>query len=131
MTASQVPVWTPGKAYDGRAESPANAALNNVNFCDMPFLLAPDNGGAQSAQTLLAKAAPETPDAGRLIAMGLDAYHLFGEFRTAQKPDFKMEGATGVLRIGSDRKVSRQLTCARFDKALPIVQGLAPEPRNP
>jgi uncharacterized protein len=131
VTASQVPVWTPGKAYDGRAESPANAALNNVNFCDMPFLLAPENGGAQSAQTLLAKAAPETPDAGRLIAMGLDAYHLFAEFRTAQKPDFKMEGATGVLRIGSDRKVSRQLTCARFDKALPIVQGLAPEPRNP
>ncbi len=129
MSATQVPVWAPGKVYDGRADSPANAALHNVSFCDMPFLLAPESGGALSAQTLLAKAPSDTPDAGRLIALGLDAYRLFTETRGTQRADFRLEGATGVLRIGPNHKVTRQLTCARFDKALPLVQGLAPDER--
>ena len=127
LQATQVPIWAPGKVYDGRADAPANAALHNVGFCDMPFLLAPETGGPLSAQTLIAKAPSDTPDAGRLIAFGLDAYRLFTETRGHVKPGFSLEGATGVLRIGPDQKVSRQLTCARFDKALPIVQGLAPD----
>ncbi len=127
LTATQVPIWAPAKVYDGRADAPGNAALHNVGFCDMPFLLAPESGGPLSAQTLIAKAPPDTPDAGRLIAFGLDAYRLFTETRGQVKPGFRLEGATGVLRIGQDQKVLRQLTCARFDKALPIVQGLAPD----
>ena len=93
----------------------------------MPFLLSPDTGGGLSAQNLMSKAPSDTPDAGRLIALGLDAYRLFIETRGHANPGFRLEGATGVLRIGQDQKVLRQLTCARFDKALPIVQGLAPE----
>jgi outer membrane PBP1 activator LpoA protein len=129
VSATQVPIWAPGKVYDGRANVPANAALHNVGFCDMPFLLAPETGGNLSAQTLMAKAPQDTPDAGRLIALGLDAYRLFIETRGSVKPGWSLEGATGILRIGADQKVSRQLTCARFDKALPIVQGLAPDER--
>lgn len=131
MTSTQVPIWAPGKVYDGRADAPANAALHNVSFCDIPFILAPETGGALSAQTLLAKAPRETPDAGRLIALGLDAYRLFSEMRGREAADFRMEGATGVLRIGPDQHVLRQLTCARFDKSLPIVQGLAPSETAP
>lgn len=126
LSATQVSIWAPSKVYDGRAGAPANAALHNVGFCDMPFLLAPETGGTLSAQTLMAKAPSDTPDAGRLIAFGLDAYRLFTETRGNVRPSFSLEGATGVLRIGQDQKVSRQLTCARFDKSLPIVQGLAP-----
>lgn len=130
LAATQVPVWAPAKTYDGRSESPANAALNQVNFCDMPFLLTPDQGGSISAQSLVPKAAPDTPDAGRLIAMGLDAYRLFGELQSGLKPDFRLEGATGVLRVGPGRQIYRQLTCARFDKSRPVAQGLAPEAGN-
>jgi outer membrane PBP1 activator LpoA protein len=126
MTATQVAIWAPGKVYDGRADAPSNAALHNVGFCDMPFLLAPETGGPLSAQSLMARAPADTPDAGRLIAFGLDGYRLFTETRSGLRPDFSLEGATGILRVGQDQKVSRQLTCARFEKALPIVQGLAP-----
>lgn len=126
--ATEVPVWAPGKAYDGRAELPANASLHHLNFCDMPFILAPESGGPLSAQTLVPKVPVDTPDGSRLVALGLDGYRLFANAKTLQKPGESLEGATGVLRIGTDRKVTRQLTCARFDKALPIIQGLAPKP---
>jgi outer membrane PBP1 activator LpoA protein len=76
----------------------------------------------------LPKVPGDIPEGARLVALGLDAYRLLSETRGTVKPDYSLEGATGVLRVGTNQTVTRQLTCARFDKSLPIIQGLAPKP---
>ena len=123
-------VFAPGKIYDGRNDLPANGVLNAIRFCDMPFLLSPDQDGPLSSRALLQKVPADIPDAARLIAFGLDAYPLFKASLKDPLLSAPISGATGVLFLGENRKVLRQLSCARFDRSTPVLEGLAPLPLN-
>lgn len=124
----EIPVYAASKIYDGRSHSPANAVLNGIHFCDMPFLVTPEQGGSLSGEALSPKAPEGVPDAARLVAFGVDAYRLFKATSGPVTLDQPLEGATGLLHLGASRKVLRQTTCARFDQGTPRAEALAPLP---
>ena len=114
--------------FDGRLDEPKNAALDGLFFCEMPFLLNPQEGGPLSSEALKADALSGSHDAAKFLAMGLDAYRLLPQLQDlASQPGSSFKGATGTLSLGNNRRIRRQLDCARFQGSTPIPMGPAPD----
>ena len=57
----------------------------------------------------------------RLVAMGIDAYHLAG--RLSELATTPYPGATGKLSLTGDNRIKRNLMCAKFANGLPELLG--------
>lgn len=126
-SVSQVPIYATSHVFDGKINEPANAALDGLIFCDMPWLLNPNEGGALSAQSLDREIRQTKPDSVKLLAMGLDAYRLVGEIDHLKADGYdRYTGATGSLSLQSDQRLQRQLECAQFSGASLKPRGIAP-----
>ena len=122
-----LPVYATSHAYDGKSGEAANASLDGMIFCDMPWLLNADGGGMLSARAMEARIGSAKPDTIKLTAMGLDAYRLVAELaRLKADPYYSFAGATGTLAILSDNRIQRQLECAQFKGASAQRHGNAP-----
>ena len=125
--SSSMPVYATSHAYDGKSDDPANAVLDGLIFCDMPWLLKPHEGGALSAQSLNREIRQAKPDSVKLMAMGLDAYRLITEIgRLRGDAYYHFAGATGSLTLQADQRIQRQLECAQFNGANLKSRGIAP-----
>ena len=125
--ASGLPVYATSHVYDGGSNAAASQSLDGLIFCDMPWLLSPDDGGALSSRSLENQTRKLSADSVKLVAMGLDAYRLIPELsRMKADPYYRYAGATGTLAIQSGNRVQRQLECAQFTGASLRRRGLAP-----
>jgi hypothetical protein len=125
---AQIPVYSTSHAYSGKAsrESP-DPALNGLIFCDIPWMLNPNEGGVLSARALESQIRQTQVDYVKLIALGLDAYRLLPELtRFRSDPQFRFSGATGSLSLRSGNRIQRQLECAQFNAGALQVRGIAP-----
>lgn len=135
----QLPVYATSHVYSGKPDAQADQDLNGLIFCDMPWLLAPNDGGSLSARALDSQIQQTPPDYVKLIALGLDAYRLLPELdRFRQEPQYRYAGATGSLSLQSGNRLQRQLECAQFQYGnlqprgvAPLLQPGAPAPANP
>jgi outer membrane PBP1 activator LpoA protein len=122
-----IPVYATSHVYGGRADSAADQDLNSLIFCDIPWLLDPAESGPLSYQALSKQIQQTPPDYLRLIALGIDAYHLLPELeRFKTEPQYRFIGATGTLSLGSGNRIQRQLHCAQFEDGIPQPRGIAP-----
>ena len=126
-SAFPVSIYATSHVFDGKINDPANSALDGLIFCDMPWLLNPNQGGALSAQSLEREIRQTKPDAVKLLAMGLDAYRLVAEIDHLKDDGYdRYAGATGSLSLLSDQRIQRQLECAQFSDASLKPRGIAP-----
>lgn len=122
-----IPVYSTSHVHSGKPDPQADQDLNGLIFCDVPWLLNPDQGDALSAQALQSQIDKTPPDYTKLIALGLDAYRLLPELdRLKLDPQYRYAGATGVLSLGAGNKLQRQLECAQFQNGNPEPRGIAP-----
>ncbi|HEY0634393.1 MAG TPA: penicillin-binding protein activator [Gammaproteobacteria bacterium] len=117
--AGDLPVYATSSIYGGRPDANQDRDLDGVMFCDMPWTF--DSAGPQQAPRHALKA--HLPHYGgqlqRLVAMGVDAYHLVPMLRMLQSyPYERLAGETGTLRVGSDKRLLRELKWARFKNGL-------------
>jgi outer membrane PBP1 activator LpoA protein len=123
----QIPVYSTSHVHTGKPDPQSDQDLNGLIFCDVPWLLEPDQGGPLSAQAMQAQIAKTTPDYVKLIALGLDAYRLVPELdRFKADPQYRYPGATGTLTLQAGNKLQRQLECAQFRDGSPQPRGIAP-----
>jgi outer membrane PBP1 activator LpoA protein len=128
--AFDLPAYATSDIYSGTSDPAANRDINDVIYCDIPWIL--DHGDAVSdLRTHIEALVPDiSRQFPRLIAMGIDAYHLIPHIKLlAARPHEHMPGLTGKLSMGDSNRVYRQLEWARFVNGEPTtIKDLSPSP---
>lgn len=119
-----VPIVSTSQVYQGAGNASLDADLNAIEFTELPWLLGIDTVGPSRAQIKTALPQAATP-AGRLYALGIDAYRLLpylDHLRT--HPDDVFPGATGRMRLDAFGGFERRLGWASFQGGVirPIEQ---------
>jgi outer membrane PBP1 activator LpoA protein len=123
--AGDLPVYALPNVYTGQINASLDTDLNKITFCDIPWLF---NKAYQSelGMDALKETWKQFPSAYlRLIAMGIDVYHL-----TTRLDDLAANpypGATGKLSLTADQRIKRELTCAKFTAGQPEISGFVTE----
>ncbi|MHB1585698.1 MAG: penicillin-binding protein activator [Acidiferrobacteraceae bacterium] len=118
--ADSLPVYSTSNIFAGAPDPADDRDLDGVIFGDMPWMLVA-NGRIGRLRAVLPNDQKyvNTP-LDRLYALGMDAYailpHLGG---LGSDPTATFQGATGVLSVGRNDVIHRQLVWARFEKGLP------------
>lgn len=105
-----MPIYATSQVYPGNAGPLAGFDLAGVRFLDMPWLLQPDH------PAVMIYARPEFGESieiGRFYALGIDAFRV-AQMLIAGRADTALDGVTGRLTLGRDRRFVRSLTAAQF-----------------
>ncbi len=119
--AGNIPVFSISQAYSGTINQSADSDLNQLSFCDAPWLL--DRVSGYPKHEDIVSFFPEiTGSAARLFALGMDSYILLPYLQWLKdQPEDILPGATGILTVGSDGTVNRALSCARIINGMPVL----------
>lgn len=115
FTDGDLPMAGTALLHEGTPD-PADRDLEGFFFCDAPWLL--DLPGPHPARATL----PGLPSAGasqRLFLFGMDAERLAQAWLENGTPPQSIAGGSGLLSVGEDGRVRRQLTCAVFAEGRP------------
>lgn len=117
--AADLPVYATSHLYPGYPDATRDTDLNNILFCDLPWILEPPS----EAQRLLMSQGKETRSRfGRLYALGVDAINLYPWLDQLQRaPGAFIKGETGQLSLDANRRVQRTLSCTRFINGIPAA----------
>lgn len=114
--AGDIPVYATAQLDTGHAFS---NELDGVFFCDMPWILAPNQMQPTYLQTIQQRIQSVWPNQyARLVkfyALGVDAFHLtwpLNQWRGL--PRYGMPAATGTLYLTTQQHIYRQLTWAKI-----------------
>ena len=119
-----LPVYTTSHVYAGRNDAVNDADLNGIRFCDMPWILRNDERMMLLRQAVGKQIEPGGP-LDRLYALGIDAYSLAKSLPFLDtRQGAMLVGVTAMLRVDEDNRVQRQLTWARFQDGVPVVDEL-------
>lgn len=131
--AGDIPVFATSHLYSGNEELRLDQDLQGMRFGDMPWLL----GGRSQTEALRETVKPQLAplyngQLQRLVAMGLDAYMLAPQVRILEEfPYERYAGETGILQVGDNRRIVRQLQWARFRNGQPeLLESIAFEPES-
>jgi hypothetical protein len=122
LDAGDIPVYASQDVYSGMPRPLEDRDINGVTFGDSPWLL--DSTGIEAGRIRELFPA-STAQNLRLQAFGLDAFRLYPRLRLLESSaESRMPGATGILRLRTNRNIERELTWAT------ITEGLAqPQPQ--
>jgi outer membrane PBP1 activator LpoA protein len=118
--ASTLPVYSTSHVFTGKVDRHADRDMDDVIFCDMPWLLDPD----EALPELKHKISALWPDTGdqytRFYAMGIDAYNLIPNLRNMRLFDYeRFNGTTGTLQLTRSNRIFRELRWARISNGAP------------
>lgn len=118
--ASQIPLYATSSVYEGTLSPGRDADLDDIRFCDMPFLLG--SGDDASRRERMRSLWPDTfARHTRLYAFGYDAAKL--ALRLSAGGERSLGGATGQLHVAENGRVHRKLLWARFMSGKPQPLG--------
>lgn len=121
-----LPVYALPTIYSGLPDPVNDNPLNGITFCDIPWLF---NGAYNGELSMMALRDiwNQFPSSHiRLVAMGIDAFHLAGKLASLSATPYS--GATGNLSFASGNRIKRNLVSAKFTMGQPELIGFT---RNP
>ncbi len=110
--AKSVAVYGLSRIYSGRPSPKKNIDLENVGFCNIPWLFDQAYQGDLDKQTLKDIWQPLPDKLLSLIPFGIDAYTLIPYLNDLASIPYK--GATGSLLLNEYNRIERHLVCAKF-----------------
>ncbi|MGB5716024.1 MAG: penicillin-binding protein activator [Gammaproteobacteria bacterium] len=118
--ASRLPVYATSHVYTGYPDSSVDADLNNVAFCDMPWML-DGNGARDYLQDNIKEYWPTSAARyGRFHALGIDAWRVIPYIDQLENSLMgTYQGVTGNLTIDANHQIHRSLDWAHFKQGLP------------
>lgn len=122
--AEYLPIYATWDIYAGHPDPSQDQDLEGIRFCDLPWLLQGEHEIAPTVADFEAEWGPQSGAYLRLAALGMDAYRIPTRLLGIGG---RYAGASGILTLGNDGRIRRQLTCAEFRQGVPVVYGLAPE----
>lgn len=118
--AVRIPVYAASKIYTGLQHVSANRDLNKITFCDIPWLFSETYSGALGLESLRSVWKPLPNKYLRLVALGIDSFHLTSHLGEIANTPFP--GATGTLSLDDQNRITRQLVCAKFSNGIASLQ---------
>lgn len=114
--AADIPTYVTADAWDGSKST----ELDGLLFADMPWMISPPTGEALRLSSQLESAGDQSRRHGRLFAMGYDAWRLQAAMRQraaigSTDSPLRIDGVTGMLSIGPDGVIRRELSLARIE----------------
>lgn len=123
----QMAVYGTSQVYSGHESRDEDEDLNGLSFCDIPWLFHSTSQDAPTLEEIRANWPHPATDFVRMMALGIDAYHLLAELPALEAdPTRSFAGLTGVLSLTGTRQVRRQLVCAQFQDGVPVQRSLSP-----
>lgn len=116
--AGDLAVYSTSHVFGGVRDQNADRDMDDVIFCDIPWVFAEGNNTLKSTT---ARLWPDTfPQYTRFYALGADAYNIIPFLNNMRQFRYEQfNGETGVLQMGETNRLYRQLQWARFGNGLP------------
>ncbi|HEY9052238.1 MAG TPA: penicillin-binding protein activator [Gammaproteobacteria bacterium] len=125
--AGELPVYATSHAFTGNINTQADRDIDELYYCDMPWILNPPGPLKQS----LEKYWPEQENYTRFFALGTDAYNILPFIaRLKAKSYERFSGQTGNLYLGPFNRLHRELLWAQFDNGRPQLIDINKLPEN-
>jgi len=121
--AEDIPVYATSSVYAGSPNPGRDKDLENIIFCDMPWLLT-NKPAPGSLQRSITTAWPQQAAKYlRFHALGADAFRLLPQLEWLKEHNNdQIAGGTGRLSLDNQGVVQRQLSWASFKHAIPEIQ---------
>jgi outer membrane PBP1 activator LpoA protein len=115
LYAGDIPVYASQDVYAGTARQTDDRDLNGVIFGESPWLLESAGDIGRTRQLFPVASASNL----RLQAFGIDAFRLYPRLRLlASAADSSIPGTSGLLKLGSNRNITRELIWATIADGL-------------
>jgi len=125
--AAKLPIYTTSHSYSGKHAPKKDLDLEGVVFPDIPWLLTSEVDHPSSSSQIEPTLSKRSSSYSRLYAMGIDSYRMMPHLsRLRASSRETLDGKTGILHIGQNNHVHRQLVWAKMSKGTPVVIGYAP-----
>ena len=115
--AGEIPVYATSSIYSGFPNPNSDFDLNGIIFCDMPWVLTPNNlqpNYLNSIQQNIKTLWPSSYRDSKLYAFGVDAYDIAVKFgQISATPQVGINGATGIIYLTPDHYLFRKLLWAK------------------
>ncbi|KAF3977927.1 MAG: ABC transporter substrate-binding protein [Methylococcales symbiont of Iophon sp. n. MRB-2018] len=118
--ATLLPIYSPSQIYSGRPSRSKDIDLNSITFCDIPWLFADAYQGDLSLVSLDSLSRQFPQKYIRLLALGIDSFNIIEHLDQLESVPYA--GATGVLSVNSENRITRQLVCAKFIDGSPVLR---------
>lgn len=123
--AGEIPVYATSHAFTGQLQKQADRDIDELNFCDMPWIL---NAANKEKQALL-NYWPEQERYTRFFALGVDAYNVIPFLGRLQNRTYeRFSGQTGNLSLDPFNRIHRELLWARFENGIPNLINIGTMP---
>jgi hypothetical protein len=120
LYAGDIPVYATQDIYSGLPRPQVDYDLNGIIFGDSPWVLNFNDELKEKATTLFPQNNSLTL---RLQAFGIDAFRLYPRLKQLETvPDSQIYGATGLLKLGENRNIIRELSWAQVSEGLAQIQ---------
>lgn len=118
--ASDIPVYATSSIYTGTPNASRDKDLENIVFCDMPWLLIDKPAPGSLQRTIQTSWPQDTAKYMRFYALGADAFLLLPQLDWLKnnRNDW-VSGGTGKLSLDENGIIQRQLSWASFKNAVP------------
>ena len=116
--AGELPVYATSHAYTGKLDRQADRDIDDLYYCDMPWILNPAPHLKQALLTYW----PEQEQYTRFFALGTDAYNLIPFMGRLQAKSYeRFSGQTGNIYLDPFRRLHRELLWAQFVRGEPTL----------
>lgn len=116
LYAGDIPVYATQDIYSGLNRTLEDVDLNGIIFGDSPWLLSQEDELKLATQQLFPQTSAQNL---RLQAFGIDAFRLYPRIRQLETGATNaFVGATGILSLDMDNRITRSLDWARMQDGL-------------
>ena len=120
--ATDLPIYSTSHIFSGIENVSRDRDVNNVLYCDIPWLLAPSADHEILRELLELEAGNTYQLLPRFAALGIDAYYLPLKLaELAALPYERYNGLTGKLKIQHGNRIFRELNWAQFVNGKPTL----------
>jgi len=113
--AEDVPFYSTSHIYTGITNKKTNQDLNDIKFCDIPWLY--NNKNSKTKQNLKENA--EKRDLLRFVAIGMDSIKILINLNQLKNNKNKfLSGDTGYLQLDEFNKIRRNLVIIKFKNGI-------------
>lgn len=114
--AGAIPVMATSQVYEGNLNASRDTDLNGIQFVDVPWRLAEPS---ETRSIVLERRQDADSEIGKLYALGADAYLISQQLPLLVQQQQSLSGETGVLMMGTNRRITRELAWAQFINGVP------------
>ena len=109
--AEDIPFYSTSHIYNGVYNKEINQDLNDIKFCDIPWLYNTNN----ILEKKYLRESVDKRDLLRFVAIGMDSIKIIYNINTLESNKHKyLLGNTGFLRLDEFNKIRRNLTIVKF-----------------